>query len=191
VQDVLAHLAGTELYNHACLNADLDGFRGMVRAAGIAGGYREFNEWCVRQRRGLPAAEVLAEWREANAETRQRLTELGRDAPLLTAAGPYPAGLQAFHCSSDYATHADDVGAMVAAAEEPDRTAWRACLGRFALAEQNSPVKIISSERSILVHLGSVSAELPAADFVAATVGRLPPGYPLDPTLADALCCLA
>jgi hypothetical protein len=92
---------------------------------------------------------------------------------------------------SDYATHADDVGAMVSAAEEPGRTAWRASVGRFALAEQNSPVKIISSERSILVHLGSVSAELPAADFVAATVGRLPPGYPLDPTLADALCCLA
>ena len=42
-----------------------------------------------------------------------------------------------------------------------------------------------------LVHLASVSAELPAADFVAATVGRLPPGYPLDPTLADALRCLA
>ncbi len=191
VQDVLAHLAGAELYNHACLNAGLDGFRGMVRAAGIAGGNREFNEWCVRQRRGLPAAEVLAEMREANAETRQRLTDLGRDAPLLTAAGPYPAGLQAFHCGSDYATHADDVGAMVAAAEEPGRTAWRASVGRFALAEQNSPVKIISSERSILVHLGSVSAELPTADFVAATVGRLPPGYPLDPTLADALCCLA
>ena len=53
VQDVLAHLAGAELYNHACLNADLDGSRGMLRAAGIAGGYHEFNEWCVRQ----PAAE--------------------------------------------------------------------------------------------------------------------------------------
>ena len=34
VQDVLAHLAGEELYNHACLNGDLDGFRAMVRAAG-------------------------------------------------------------------------------------------------------------------------------------------------------------
>jgi len=191
VQDVLAHLAGAELYNHACLNADLDGFRGMLRAAGIAGGYREFNEWCVRQRRGLPAAEVLDEWREANLETRQRLAGLGRDAPLQTGAGPYPAGLQAFHCSSDYATHADDVGAPVDACEEPGRTAWRVSVGRFALAEQNSPVKIINTERSLLVHLGSVSAELPAADFVAATVGRLPPGYPLDPVLGEALCCLA
>jgi uncharacterized protein (TIGR03083 family) len=191
VQDVLAHLAGAELYNHACLNGDLDGFRAMLRAAGIAGGYNEFNEWCVRQRRGLPVAEVLAEWREANAETRERLTALGRDAPLLTAAGPYPAGLQAFHCSSDYATHADDVRAPVAAAEEPGRTAWRVSVARFALDEQNSPVKIFIAERSISVLLDAVTVELPATDFVAATVGRLPPGYPLDPAVRDAVRCLA
>jgi uncharacterized protein (TIGR03083 family) len=191
VQDVLAHLAGAELYNHACLNGDLDGFRGMLRAAGIAGGYNEFNEWCVRQRRGLPAAEVLAEWREANAETRERMTALGRDAPLLTAAGPYPAGLQAFHCSSDYATHADDVRAPVAAAEEPGRTAWRVSVARFALDEQNSAVKIFIAQRSISVLLDTVTVELPAADFVAATVGRLPPGYPLDPEVRDAVRCLA
>ena len=33
----------------------------MVRAAGITGGYDEFNQWCVRQRRGLPVSEVLAD----------------------------------------------------------------------------------------------------------------------------------
>ena len=82
------------------------------------------------------------------------------------------------------------MGAPVAPGEEPGRTAWRVSVGRFALAEQNSPVKIINTERSLLVHLGSVSAELPAAHFVAATVGRLPVGYPLDPVLGDAPCCL-
>ncbi len=191
VQDVLAHLAGAELYNHACLNGDLDGFRAMLRAAGISGGFTEFNQWCVRQRRGLPAAEVLAEWREANGETRQRLTELGRDAPLLTAGGPYPAGLRALRCGSDYATHADDVGAPVAAAEQPGRTAWRVSVGRFTLDEQNSPLKISYTERCLAVQADQLSAELPPADFVAATVGRLPPGYPLDPALREALRCLA
>ena len=142
VQDVLAHLAGEELYNHACLNGDLDGFRAMLRAKGITGGYDEFNAWCVRQRRGLPVAEVLAEWRMANAETRHRMTLLGRDSPLATAAGPYPVGLQALHYSSEYATHADDVGAPVAPGEEPGRTAWRASFGRYALEEQNTPLKI-------------------------------------------------
>jgi mycothiol maleylpyruvate isomerase-like protein len=140
VHDVLAHLAGAELYNHACLNGGLDGFR---------------------------------------------------DAPLLTAAGPYPAGLQAFHCSSDYATHADDVGAPVAPGEEPGRTPWRVGVAAFAPDEQNSPVKIFITERPVLVHLSSVGTELLAGDFVAATVGRLPPDYSLDPALRDALRCLA
>ena len=83
------------------------------------------------------------------------------------------------------------MGAPVAPGEEPGRTAWRVSVARFALDERNSPVKTFPSERSVLVHLASMSAELPAADFVAATVGRLPPGFPLDPTLRDALRCLA
>ena len=58
------------------------------------------------------------------------MTALGRDAPLITAAGPYPAGLQAFHYSSEFATHADDVGAPVAPGEEPGRTAWRVSFGQ-------------------------------------------------------------
>ena len=191
VADVLAHLAGEELYNHACLNNDLDGFRAMLRAAGITGGFHDFNQWCVRQRRGLPAAEVLAEWREANAETRHRMAALGRDAPLMTAAGPYPAGLQALHYSSEYATHADDVGAPVAPDEEPGRTAWRVSFGRYALDEQNSPAKTVLSAHTVTVQLGDLAVELPPADFVAATVGRLPDSYPLDPTVREALRCLA
>ena len=191
MQDVLAHLAGAELYNHACLNADLDAFRGMVRAAGIAGGYREFNEWCVRQRRGLPAAEVLAEWREANLETRQRLTDLGRDAPLLTAAGPYRQACAGVPLQLRLRHPRRRRGRGGGPGEGPGRTAWRVSVGRFALAEQNSPVKIINTERSLLVQLGSVSAGVARGGFVAATVGRLPPGYPIEPALADALRCLA
>ena len=191
VQDVLGHLAGEELYNHACLNDDLDGFRAMVRAAGITGGFNEFNQWCVRQRRGLPAAEVLAEWREANAETRHRMAALGRDAPLMTAAGPYPAGLQAMHYSSECATHADDIGAPVAPGEEPGRTAWRVSFGQYALDEQNSPAKVFPGRHTMTVQLGDLTVELTAEDFVEATVGRLPDGYPLDPALRDALRCLA
>src|SRR6266581_7422676 len=80
------------------------------RHTGAPSGYDEFNQWCVRQRRGLPVSEVLAERREADVETRHRMTLLGRDAPLTTAADPYPAGLQASHYSSEYATHADEIG---------------------------------------------------------------------------------
>lgn len=191
VRDVLGHLAGEELYNHACLNGDLESFRAMVRAAGITGGYDEFNQWCVRQRRGLPVDEVLAEWREANAETRERMTALGRDTPLITAAGPYPAGLQAFHYGSEFATHADDVGATVAPGEEPGRTAWRVSFGRFALTEQDAPVKTWISNDSLVVQLGVLTTELAPEDFVEATVGRLACAYQIEPALRDALRCLA
>ncbi|HWG64460.1 MAG TPA: maleylpyruvate isomerase N-terminal domain-containing protein [Streptosporangiaceae bacterium] len=191
VRDVLAHLAGEELYNRACLDGDIEGFRDMVREAGIGGGYEEFNDWCVEQRRGLPVENVLAEWREASSQTRRRMAALGRDAPLMTSVGPYPAGLQAFHYCSEYATHADDVGAPVAAGEEPGRTAWRVSVGRFALAEQDSPVKTFEAERTITVVLGDVSADLAPGDFVEATVGRLPAAHPLDPEMREALRCLA
>jgi uncharacterized protein (TIGR03083 family) len=191
VRDVLGHLAGEELYNHACLNGDIDSFRATVRAAGITGGYEEFNQWCVRQRRGLPTAEVLGEWREANAETRHRMNMLGRDAPLITAAGPYPVGLQALHYSSEFATHADDVGAPVAPGEEPGRAAWRVSFGRYALTEHDAPVKTWQSEQAVTIQLGDLGAELPLADFVEATVGRLPAAYPLEPALRAALRCLA
>ncbi len=191
VRDVLGHLAGEELYNHACLNGDIETFRAMMRAAGITGGYDEFNQWCVRQRHGLPVSEVLAEWREANGETRHRMTELGRDAPLTTAAGPYPAGLQAFHYSSEYATHADDVGAAVAPGERPGRTAWRVSFGRFALTEQDAPVKTWIHNDNLVVQLGSLETELSPEDFVEATVGRLADTYPIEPALRDALRCLA
>ena len=163
----------------------------MVRAAGITGGYDEFNQWCVRQRRGLPVNEVLAEWREASAETRERMTTLGRDAPLITTAGPYPAGLQAFHYSSEFATHADDVGAIVEPGERPGRTAWRVSFGRFALTEQDAPVKTWTSNDSLVVQLGVLTTELAPEDFVEATVGRLACTYQIEPALRDALRCLA
>src|SRR4051794_31451642 len=54
VRDVLGHLAGEELYNHAVLDDDLEGFFGLVEREGVGGGYNGFNEWTVRQRRGLP-----------------------------------------------------------------------------------------------------------------------------------------
>src|SRR4051794_7960900 len=53
VRDVLAHLAGEEAYNHACLDDELDELFGHLAKAGI-GDFHEFNEWTVRTRRDLP-----------------------------------------------------------------------------------------------------------------------------------------
>ena len=70
---------------------------------------------------------------------------------------PLPGGLQAFHYSSEYATHADDVGAPVAPGERPGRTAWRVSFGRFALTEQDAPVKTWISNDSLTVELGTLT----------------------------------
>jgi uncharacterized protein (TIGR03083 family) len=196
VKDVLGHLAGEELYNHACLDDDLAGFASRVAAAGLGGpgDYNAFNEWCVRERRDTPAAVVLDEWLSANAETRRRMRELGagsRDSMLTTSVGPYPVWLQVFHYCSEFATHADDIGAPVAAQEAPGRAAWRAKVGRFALRECRSPVEVQAVDGGFLVVLEGLRAELSAADFVDATVDRLPPDFALDPKLRAALICLA
>lgn len=190
VRDVLAHLAGEELYNHACLDGDLEGFWELMRREGLSG-YEDFNEWCVRTRREVPVERVLAEWRERNGETRARMRALGRDALLDTSVGKYPVGLQTFHYASEYATHADDVGAPVAAEERDGRTLWRAKVGIFALAERGSPVRVEPTPNGMLVHAHGEIVPLSTVDFVEATVGRLPDDHPLDPRIRSALKVLA
>ncbi|WP_188190542.1 maleylpyruvate isomerase family mycothiol-dependent enzyme [Nonomuraea sp. SYSU D8015] len=190
VRDVLAHLAGEEMYNHACLNGTVQELMTRLTVEGVAG-FNEFNEWCVRQRRGLPVEEVLEEWRAENGETRRRMRDLGPDALLDTMAGPYPNGRQAFHYDSEYATHADDVGVPVTDEEADDRTLWRVAVGRFVLAEQEAKVQVEQTAEYIWVAVNGTTASMSYADFVEATVGRLPASHGLDPRVASALRCLA
>lgn len=189
VRDVLAHLAGEEDYNHACLDNDLDGLWSRLEKKGVSG-LAGFNDWCVRARRAMPVEEVLDEWRTRSGDTRRRMRDLGRDARLPTMAGPYPVGLQAFHYASEYATHGDDVGVPVDDARE--RTAWRVVVGRFALAEKGAPVVVADDDDGdLVVRTPQALGRLTPAEFVEATVGRLPAGHPLDTGLRDALRCLA
>lgn len=190
VRDVLGHLAGEELYNQACLDGTLRELFSLMAKEGISG-YDDFNEWCVRQRRDVPVDEVLREWRTKNGDTRRRMRALGPDALLETMAGPYPVGRQTFHYDSEYATHADDVGAPVSAAEAEDRTLWRVAVGRFALAESGSKAQVERTAEQIRVSADGVRTALSLPEFVEATVGRLPEGHPLDPRLVSALRCLA
>jgi uncharacterized protein (TIGR03083 family) len=190
VRDVLAHLAGEELYNQACLDDDLGGLFTLLEKEGVSD-LAGFNEWCVRARRDRPLADVLEEWRRKNADTRRRMRERGAGATIPTMAGPYPVGLQTFHYCSEYATHADDVNVPVENGEEPGRTAWRSRVGIFALSEKDSPVRVEEIAGGFRVELHDRAAELSAADFVDATTGRLSPGHRLDPALRTALVCLA
>ncbi len=189
VRDVLAHLAGQEAYNHACLGDDLAALSARMEREGIVG-IADFNAWTVRTRQGRPVGEILDEWRTGNGETRRRMRTLGRNATLPTMCGPYPVGLQVFHYASEYATHADDVNVPDAA--NPARVSWRACVGRFALTERAAPVEVEQDgDGHYTVRTAAAEARLNPPDFVAATVGRLDPGHPLDPQLREALRCLA
>ncbi len=190
VRDVLGHLAGEELYNHACLDGQVGELFEMHDREGVSG-YAEFNEWSVRQRRDLPVGEVLREWREKNGETRRRMRELGRHVMLETSTGPYPAGLQTFHYDSEYATHADDVGAPVADEEEDDRTLWRVRVGLFALGEQGTKARIEPTAEGLLVYGVGREAMLSRHEFVEATVGRLPDNHPIPAEIRTALRVLA
>ncbi|MEU6719928.1 maleylpyruvate isomerase family mycothiol-dependent enzyme [Nonomuraea sp. NPDC046802] len=190
VRDVLAHLAGEELYNHACLDGTVPELMSLLATEGVSG-FNDFNDWCVRRRRDLPVEQVLEEWRSKNAETRRRMRELGRGALLDTMAGPYPVGLQAFHYDSEYATHADDVGAPVAEKEADDRTLWRVAVGRFVLVEQQAKVQVEQTADEIWVAVDGSSASLSYPEFVEATVGRLPDSHGVEPRIASALRCLA
>lgn len=183
VRDVLAHLAGEEAYNHACLDGEVDALAKRFAAEGLVG----FNEHTVRERRDLPVGDVLAEWREANGETRRRMRALGRDATLQTMTGPYPVGLQTFHYASELATHGDDVGAP--AQGDMD---WRVEVGLFALSEAGSKAEVQRDEGGYFtVRVPGALARMSPADFVEATVGRLPHQYPLDQRIRGALRCLA
>lgn len=196
VRDVLAHLAGEELYNHACLDDDLAGLNRLLLEAGV-GGLDGFNQWTVDERRNVPVETVLSEWRAANGRTRAELRARGADALLATQAGPYPVGLQTLHYASELATHADDVGYRTPPLDEPDRTEWRARFGAFVLAEQERPVVVREADNRWHVETGEAgstsgaTAQLSPAEFVEATVDRLPADHPLPPPLRTALACLA
>jgi uncharacterized protein (TIGR03083 family) len=189
VRDVLAHLAGEEAYNHACLDDDPQSLFARLEKVGITG-LADFNDWTVRTRRDRPVADVLDEWRTENGDTRRRMRALGRDATLPTMAGQYPVGLQTFHYGSEYATHADDVG--VPDGDTPARLRWRARVGLFALTERNSPAEVgQDGDGDYVVRTPEAEGRLTPAEFVAATVGRLPDDHRLDPRLREALRCLA
>ncbi|MBA2529311.1 MAG: maleylpyruvate isomerase family mycothiol-dependent enzyme [Euzebyales bacterium] len=190
-RDLLAHLAGSEVYNRACLDDRLDELFATARAAG-SDRLDAFNAWMVRQRAGKPVDDVLAEWRESGASNRRRLRDLGRDGTLATSAGPYPAGAQAFHLAVEAATHADDLGAPVDGGERESRTGWLARVARWSLShEREDGPRLRPVDGGVEVGTDGERARLSDAELVAAATARLPHDHPLSPALREALRAFA
>ncbi len=185
-RDVLAHLVGVEEYNRACLDDDLP----EAMAKGAEAGATDvdgFNEWFIGACADRTTADLLTEWREANADFRRRMHERGRDGTMSTSIGTYPVGWQAFHLASELATHADDIGAWVARDERGFRTNWRARFSRFAIVEAERPVEIEVEDGRNRVRAAGQEALLTDEELVEAAMGRLPADHRIPEALREAL----
>jgi uncharacterized protein (TIGR03083 family) len=184
-QDMLAHLAGSEEYNHACLDDALPAFMESLGRRGVTD-MDSFNAVGVADRAGRSSDELLVEWRQACGRTTRELRARdGGDLP--TMVGPYPARWQAFHLASELATHADDVGVPVTDAEAAARADWRRRFAVFVLGEMKPDVDVTPVEGGTKVCAGGDEAVLSDEDLIAVTNGRLAADHPLPASLRRAL----
>jgi uncharacterized protein (TIGR03083 family) len=182
-REMVAHLAGGEVYNRACLDDALAALFAEAGAAGVSD-VDSFNAWQVRLREDRPAADVLAEWRAAAADVRARLRERGLEGTIPTMVGPYPVGPQAFHLAFEAAIHGDDMDIPVAASEAGSRRAWMAAFCAWSLAEEGRPVEVTREDGGVRVRSTEDGAEarLDDAALIAHFAGRR-----LDPSLPESL----
>jgi uncharacterized protein (TIGR03083 family) len=182
IRDVLAHLAWAEGYHRACLDGKVAQFRAEMTEKGgadIAGA----NAIGIRERDDRTTAQLIAEWRAANAATRQGFRARG-DGRVDTSVGTYPNRWQAFHVAGELAVHADDVYVPVGAEERAARRAWRARFSRFALAE-SKPDIALSHERGhrTRVEGRGIDAVVDDDELIEGVAGRLDDSSRLDPAV--------
>lgn len=180
--DLVAHLAGSEEYNHACLDDRIDDLMGRAGEAGVSD-VDGFNQWTVDRRRDMDEPELVHEWREALGRTITDLADRdGTDIPTL--AGPYPARWQAFHLAAELATHADDLGVGDG---PPGRARWRAHATRFFLAESHPDVGVSASDDGTAITVEGVTVTLDDTTLIGAANRRLRDPAAVASTVRDAV----
>jgi uncharacterized protein (TIGR03083 family) len=177
-RDMLGHLASAEEYHHACFADELDQLFGRLLDAG-ATNLHAMNDLGIRERADRSATDVLREWREADARTRELFRERGAE-DMATSVGAYPARWQAFHVASELATHADDMGVPVPPNEVEARLAWRTAFSRFSLMESKPDLSAEAADGGTRITGDGLDVLLDDPMLVAAVAGRLPPEAPLD-----------
>jgi len=185
VRDVLAHLAASEEYNRACLDGTVQQFLVDMGAKGAVDlatandiGVHEFDDRAPEQ--------ILDMWRARSADNREAFR--ARDgSDVDSSVGAYPARWQAFHLAFELATHADDIGVPVSAAEAGTRADWLARFSRFAIKELKPDLTIEAKNGRTHVQGKGVDVDLPDEEFVQAVAARLPDDSELDAEVATAL----
>ncbi len=186
VRDMVAHLDSVEDYNEACLKDNLeafiDGFSNLDA----------FNDREIRKRAPLSNEEILRQWRGRQARVRQAWADLGLTAQIKTSIGLYPLHAQIWHITSEYATHADDLGVEVPADEQAPRLEWRAQFSAFAVQERKDPPGLERRGDRIVLSVKNHELSLSLEDFVAAVSARLAlPQNPDDRRIIETLRSLA
>jgi uncharacterized protein (TIGR03083 family) len=184
VRDVLAHLAASESYHHACLAGRVRAFMQDMEQRGAAD-LAAFNALGIADHDRVANDELLELWIRLNAETRQGFRERGK-GEIDTSVGLYPSRWQAFHVAGELATHADDVYVPVLQADRRSRREWRLRLSRFALEESKPNLTIdVVGTRTRVVGDG-IEIEVSDDDFIEAVAGRAPSSQ-LDPDVLSML----
>ena len=137
--DVLAHLEASEGYHQACVDGEVKSWLARQAARG-ATDIASVNAIGIADKADNPSGQLLAEWRQQNADTRRRFREGGEE--IDTSVGAYPRRWQAFHVAGELATHADDMFVAADAEIGAERRRWRARFSRFALAEEKPDLVI-------------------------------------------------
>jgi uncharacterized protein (TIGR03083 family) len=178
VRDVLAHLLASEAYNHASLEGTVAALLASAADKGAVD-LDAFNEMGIRELDDRSTDQLLADWRQAHAQTRAKFRERDGDE-VDTSVGPYSARWQAFHLAFELAVHADDIGVPVYPAEADGRIVWEAAFGRFALKELDKGLEVDARDGATHVTGPGIDTDLPDALFVDAVAARLGPDAPLD-----------
>ncbi len=189
VKDVLAHLAGGEEYNRACLTDSVSTMFERYAARG-ATDVHSFNALGVADRKDRSPADLLDEFQRENGQTRAEMRR--RDGEqMATAVGPYPVRWQAWHLASELATHADDIGVPSTHKREVEtRRDWRVRFARFALAEMKPDMEVQLLDNGTWVRANGVEATLTDDQLIDAVNARLPADSTVNPTLRSALAAL-
>jgi uncharacterized protein (TIGR03083 family) len=185
IRDVLAHLAASEDYHHACLDGTVQAFVGDIEAKG-ATDLAAANALGIAELSDLDPQQLIVRWREANAETRRRFRQRGHGR-VDTSVGDYPSRWQAFHVASELATHADDASVPVAPAERDARCAWRTRVSRFALAETKPDLTVSEEAGRTRVQGQGIDVSVDGDEFVEAVAGRLDETSRLEPAVRTVL----
>jgi uncharacterized protein (TIGR03083 family) len=186
IREMGAHLDSDEEYNEACLNNTV--------GALIAGfsSVDEFNAQQIQKRAHLSNREILDQWRARQARVRKAWEELGLDAKIPTFIGPYRLHAQIWHITSEYATHADDMGVEVPSDHQQPRHRWRFQFSAFAVQEKKNPPGLRREGDRMIIFGKEQRLSVSEADFVSAVSARLPvPKNPAHQKLIAALRTLA